>query len=107
MSMKDNKMQDLTIKIKAECIACETPIHTKSGRKWKKGPEYNERRVNLNDGSQMTIGVCKQHLTQPLELNSITKKAHEGWLEEIKLGIGNTEWIQKIGLKLKITGVAQ
>lgn len=95
-----------TMKIKQECSVCSIKIWEHNGVKLKKTAQYNEIDVRLNDLSKMTIGVCSKHLKpRKLELDMMTEKAHQGWLEEVALGIGNEEWVRDKGLKLEIVGV--
>lgn len=95
------------MKIKKECAVCPTKIWTVVGMKLKKSEEYNEVDVRLNNDSKMTVGVCSKH-TKPkrLELEMITEKNMQGWLEEVAFGIGNEAWVKDQGINLKVVGVA-
>jgi hypothetical protein len=54
----------------------------------------------------MKVGVCAKH-QKPLvaDMPNMTKKAHDGWLEEVAMGSGNVDWVQNKGLKLNIIGI--
>lgn len=94
------------MKLKTECSVCQTKIWEHNGIKLTKTPEYNELDVRLNDLSKMTVGVCSKHLKpKKLELDMMTEKTHQGWLEEVHLGIGDEDWVKNTGLKLKIVGI--
>lgn len=95
------------MKQKQECLVCPTQIWATQGMKLKKTPEYNEVDVLLDNDSKMTAGVCSKH-TKPkdLELKIMTEKTRQGWLEEVAFGVGNEEWVQTVGIKLNIVGVA-
>lgn len=97
----------LDLKIKLECTLCETRIWEPAGSKLRKTPEYNEVVVNLSDQSRMKVGVCSKH-TSPDEsqLKLIREKNLAGWMEEIKLGVGNEKWVREKGSKLEIVGIA-
>lgn len=95
------------MKIKTECSICPTKIWEYNGAKLKKTSEYNEAIVKLNNLSNMKIGVCSKHLKpKKAELDMITEKNMQGWLEEVALGIGNKQWLMDIGSKLKVVEVA-
>lgn len=87
---------------KLECGVCTTPIWHRVGGKLKRTPEYNEVIVNLSNLSKMSVGVCSKH-TKPtkLELNMITEKTQQGWLEEVASGEGNEDWVRNCGVHLK------
>jgi hypothetical protein len=93
--------------IKTECTVCDTKIWENDGQKLKKSPEYNEVDVMLNDSSKMKVGVCSKH-TKPKkpELDIITKKNFQGWMEEIALGVGSEVWVKSVGKELRVTGLA-
>lgn len=94
------------MKLKAECAACPVKIWEIVDSKFKKTKEYNEIDVKLNDLSKMTVGVCPKHLKpRKLDLQIMTEKIHQGWLEEIAFDIGNKEWVKNTGLNLEIVGV--
>lgn len=94
------------MKIKTECAVCPTKIWKFNGVKLKKTPEYNELDVKLNDLSNMTVGVCSQHLSpKKLELTTMTEKIHQGWLEEVALGVGEEQWVKEKGLKLEVVSL--
>lgn len=93
-------------KTKTECAVCPTKIWHYDGVRLKKTEEYNEIEVKLNILSKMTVGVCSKHLTpQKKDLKTMTNKIHQGWLEELALGIGNEQWVRDEGLKLQVVGV--
>lgn len=94
------------MKIKKQCSVCETPIWYFDGVKIRKTDEYREATVSLNDGSKMTIGVCRNHFQPSKEdFDKITEKTHQGWLEEVAFGVGKPDWVKQVGMKLKVTGV--
>lgn len=94
------------MKIKRECAVCPTKIWEVTGEKLRKTPEYNEVDVRLDNLSKMTVGVCSKHLKpKKSDLDIMTEKSHQGWLEEVAFGIGNEDWVKNTGLKLKVTGV--
>ena len=95
-----------TLKTKLECSVCDTRIWEPGVTGYKKSAEYNEVIVKLNDLSKMTIGVCSKH-KEPTksDLDKMTLKTLDGWLEEVANGIGNQEWVTNIGSKIKIVGV--
>lgn len=90
-----------------ECSVCSTAIWRFDGRRLKKTEEYNEVDVRLNNESIMTVGVCSGH-TEPTEaeLDTITQKAHQGWLEEVERGVGEKSWVKDVGLNLRVVGLA-
>ena len=100
-------MNPTQVRIKLECSVCTTPIWQKADIGYEKSPEYNELVVKLNDLSKMKIGVCSKH-TEPnkKDLTKMNQKILEGWIEEVALGIGNKEWVDSIGSKIKIMEVA-
>jgi hypothetical protein len=55
----------------------------------------------------MKVGVCSKH-TKPKkpELDIITKKNFQGWMEEIALGVGSEVWVKSVGKELRVTGLA-
>lgn len=91
-----------------ECGLCDTKIHEVVNGKLRRTGEYHEVDVTLSDLSKMTVGVCSVH-TEPAreQLPLISNKVKQGWMEEVSFGIGNEEWVQSVGLKLEITGVAR
>ena len=102
--MKMNKTL-MDMKTKQECSVCSVKIWEYNGVKLKKTDEYNEIDVALDNLSKMTIGVCSRHLKpSKLELQMITEKTHQGWLEEVALGVGDEEWVKNTGLNLKVVG---
>lgn len=93
------------LKVKTECAACDTPIWAYNGIKLKKTDNYQEIDVDVSDGSKMRVGVCPRHTApKKLDLQVMTEKIHQGWLEEVAFGIGNKEWVEAKGLHLEITG---
>lgn len=95
------------MKITLECGVCATPIRERVGKKVKKTSEYREIVVNLNNLSRMSVGVCSKH-TSPtkLELDMITQKVRQGWMEEVALGVGNREWVESRGVNIKAVSLA-
>lgn len=92
--------------IKTECAVCEAKIWKIVNGKLRKTSIYTESTVELSDGSLMKVGVCNRHeKPDQTELSAITTKTHKGWLEEVALGIGNSEWVEQEGLKLSVIGV--
>lgn len=90
------------MKIKTQCAICPINIWEYTGVKMKKTSEYNEIEVRLNDLSKMKVGVCSKHLKpKKMELDMMTEKNMQGWLEELALGIGDKDWVQNVGSKLK------
>lgn len=93
-------------KIKTECAVCSTKIWAYDGFKLKKTDEYNEATVKLNNLSNMAVGVCGRHSKlKKSDLPIITEKNHQGWLEEVALGIGKKEWVNEVGSKLRAVGI--
>jgi len=94
------------MKIKLECAVCDIPIKERVGDKLEKTRQYNEAQVELSDGSYMTVGVCFKHKKPTkAQLEKITTKTHLGWMEEVELGIGNLDWVNNRGFKLKVVGL--
>lgn len=97
-----------SLKNKRECGVCSTAIFeydSKTG-KLRKSAAYNEVDVMMSDKSVMTLGVCLNHTKlAETDMPVITKKVHDGWLEEVAYGIGNKAWVNKTGLNLAVVGV--
>lgn len=94
------------MKQKQECGLCQTKIWEVAGEKLRKTDEYNEVDVQLDNQSKMTVGVCSRHAKpKDKDLPIMTEKIHQGWLEELAFGVGNTDWVNQIGLKINIIGV--
>lgn len=94
------------LRVKTECVSCPTPIWRLKRGKYEKTPEYSEVSVVLNDGSEMTVGVCSIH-TDPDKsaLGLMAIKLRRGWQEEVDIGAGNAEWLANAGSRLTVTGV--
>jgi len=93
-------------RIKTECAVCPTKIWRLEGTRLKKTEEYHEIKVRLNDLSNMTVGVCSKHIKlDKTGLTLMTEKIHQGWLEEVALGIGNEGWVRNKGTSLEVVGV--
>lgn len=95
---------------KLECGVCDTRLYDeveREGRKsYKKNAEYHEVDVTLSDLTGMTVGVCSEHLhPTKFELLEMTDRMHDGWREEVLLGVGNPEWVTNTGLSLQVVGV--